>query len=54
MFFVVVFQLAEQVDDVRISCDENLALESQQINVSMKWNFRVETEVRLDRQICAL
>lgn len=39
--------LSEQADDVRISCDENLTLESQQINVALKWNFKVETERQL-------
>lgn len=41
-----VSQLSQQVDDVRISCDENLTVKSEQIDATMQWNFRVETEVR--------
>lgn len=41
-----VSQLSQQVDDVRISCDQNLTVKSEQIDATMQWNFRVETEVR--------
>ncbi|XP_071329186.1 3'-5' exoribonuclease HELZ2-like isoform X2 [Trachinotus anak] len=39
--------ISEQVDDVSISCDEDLTVESEQISATLKWTFQVETERRL-------
>uniref|UniRef100_A0A7N6F662 C3H1-type domain-containing protein n=1 Tax=Anabas testudineus TaxID=64144 RepID=A0A7N6F662_ANATE len=39
--------ISEHVDDVTISCDEDLTLKCEQINAKLKWNFHVETEMRL-------
>ncbi|XP_051270850.1 helicase with zinc finger domain 2 [Dicentrarchus labrax] len=42
-----VYIISEQVDDVSISCDEELTLECEQINSTLQWNFHVETERQL-------
>ncbi|XP_029283380.1 LOW QUALITY PROTEIN: helicase with zinc finger domain 2 [Cottoperca gobio] len=39
--------MSEQVDDVSISCDEDLTVECQHINATLQWNFQVETERQL-------
>ncbi|XP_037620548.1 helicase with zinc finger domain 2-like [Sebastes umbrosus] len=39
--------ISEQVDDVSISCDEDLTVECQQVNATLQWNFQVETERQL-------
>ncbi|XP_068449636.1 3'-5' exoribonuclease HELZ2-like [Clinocottus analis] len=39
--------LAEQVDDVSISCDDELTVECKQINETLQWKFQVETERQL-------
>ncbi|KAM9362141.1 3'-5' exoribonuclease HELZ2-like [Symphorus nematophorus] len=39
--------ISEQVDDVSISCDEDLTVECEQINATLQWNFQVETERQL-------
>ncbi|XP_040924678.1 helicase with zinc finger domain 2-like [Betta splendens] len=39
--------ISEQVDDVKISCDEDLTQKCEQINATLKWNFNVETERKL-------
>ncbi|XP_042354477.1 helicase with zinc finger domain 2-like [Plectropomus leopardus] len=39
--------ISEQVDDVSISCDEDLTVECEQGNTTLKWNFQVETERQL-------
>ncbi|XP_026162464.1 helicase with zinc finger domain 2 isoform X2 [Mastacembelus armatus] len=39
--------ISEQVDDVSISCDEDLTVESEQIDATVKWSFHVETERQL-------
>ncbi|XP_034389718.1 helicase with zinc finger domain 2-like isoform X2 [Cyclopterus lumpus] len=39
--------LAEQVDDVSISCDDKLTVDCEQINATLQWNFQVETERQL-------
>ncbi|XP_049421698.1 helicase with zinc finger domain 2-like isoform X1 [Epinephelus fuscoguttatus] len=39
--------ISEQVDDVSISCDEDLTVACEQINTTLKWNFQVETERQL-------
>ena len=39
--------MSEQIEDVNISCDEDLTVECQQVNAALQWNFQVETEVRL-------
>lgn len=47
--------MSEQVDDVSISCDEDLTVECQHINTALQWNFQVETEVRFlqyGRELC--
>lgn len=41
-------QMSEHVDDVSISCDEDSTVECQEINATLKWNFQIETEVRLN------
>lgn len=41
-------QMSEHVDDVSISCDEDSTVECQEINATLKWNFHIETEVRLN------
>ncbi|XP_035517753.1 helicase with zinc finger domain 2-like [Morone saxatilis] len=42
-----VYIISEQVDDVSISCDEELTLECEKINSTLQWNFHVETERQL-------
>ncbi|XP_015255759.1 PREDICTED: helicase with zinc finger domain 2-like, partial [Cyprinodon variegatus] len=42
-----VYVLSENVDDVSISCDEDLSVESENINAKLSWNFTVETERQL-------
>ena len=42
--------MSEQVDDVSISCDEDLTVECEQVNATLQWNFQVETEVRFLQQ----
>lgn len=37
--------MSEHVNDVSISCDEELAVVCEQTGVTLKWNFTVETEV---------
>ncbi|XP_022600678.1 helicase with zinc finger domain 2 isoform X1 [Seriola dumerili] len=39
--------ISEQVDDVSISCDEDLTVECEQISATLKWTFHVETERQL-------
>ncbi|XP_073325173.1 3'-5' exoribonuclease HELZ2-like [Pagrus major] len=39
--------ISEQVDDVSISCDEDLTVECEQISAALQWNFQVETERQL-------
>ncbi|KAM4588239.1 3'-5' exoribonuclease HELZ2-like [Odontesthes bonariensis] len=39
--------ISEQVDDVSVSCDEDLSVECQGTSAALKWNFRVETEREL-------
>ncbi|KAK2821021.1 hypothetical protein Q5P01_023980 [Channa striata] len=39
--------ISEQVDDVSISCDEDLTMECEQISATLKWTFHVETEREL-------
>lgn len=38
-------QMSENVDDVSISCDEDLTVECEQTGTWLTWTFRVETEV---------
>lgn len=38
-------QMSENVDDVSISCDEDLTVECEQTGTMLTWTFRVETEV---------
>ncbi|KAM4729429.1 3'-5' exoribonuclease HELZ2-like [Anableps anableps] len=42
-----VYILSEQVDDVSISCDEDLTVKSENINTPLRWTFTVETERQL-------
>ncbi|XP_017277217.1 helicase with zinc finger domain 2 [Kryptolebias marmoratus] len=42
-----VYILSEQVDDVTVSCDKDLTVECEEINETLTWNFRVETERQL-------
>lgn len=44
-------QISEHVDDVSISCDEDLTVDCKEINATVKWNFQIETEVRFTRFI---
>ncbi|XP_028431025.1 helicase with zinc finger domain 2 isoform X1 [Perca flavescens] len=39
--------ISEQVDDVSVSCDEDLTVECEQTNATLQWNFQVETERQL-------
>ncbi|KAF7655596.1 hypothetical protein LDENG_00054030 [Lucifuga dentata] len=39
--------ISEQVDDVSISCDEDLTVECEESSVRLKWNFQVDTEREL-------
>ncbi|XP_023125815.2 helicase with zinc finger domain 2 [Amphiprion ocellaris] len=43
-----VYIMSEHVDDVRISCDEDLIVESENFNTVLKWNFEIETERQLE------
>lgn len=38
--------MSEQVDDVNISCEEDLTVECEEVTETLEWNFQVETEVR--------
>ena len=40
-------QMSEQVDDVHVSCEEDLTVECDQTFEILTWSFEVETEVRL-------
>ncbi|KAM6927872.1 LOW QUALITY PROTEIN: 3'-5' exoribonuclease HELZ2-like [Xenentodon cancila] len=39
--------MSEQVDDVSVSCHEDLTLECDKVNATLAWNFHVETERHL-------
>ncbi|XP_029356997.1 helicase with zinc finger domain 2 isoform X2 [Echeneis naucrates] len=39
--------LSEQVDDVSVSCDDDLTVECEEIGKTLKWTFQVETERQL-------
>ncbi|XP_041836471.1 helicase with zinc finger domain 2-like isoform X2 [Melanotaenia boesemani] len=39
--------MCEQVDDVTVSCDEDLIVECEEVGAALKWNFQVETERQL-------
>ncbi|XP_070758361.1 3'-5' exoribonuclease HELZ2-like [Enoplosus armatus] len=39
--------MSEQIDDVSVSCDDDLTVECEQINATLQWNFQVETERQL-------
>ncbi|XP_035982534.1 helicase with zinc finger domain 2 isoform X1 [Fundulus heteroclitus] len=41
------YVLSEQVDDVSVSCDEDLTVQSGDISATLKWNFLVDTERQL-------
>lgn len=41
-------QFSDQIEDVSISCQEDLTVETKEVNTKLKWDFRVQTEVRLD------
>lgn len=43
-----VSQFSDQIEDVSISCQEDLTVETKQVNTKLQWNFRVQTEVSLD------
>ncbi|KAJ3602827.1 hypothetical protein NHX12_030573 [Muraenolepis orangiensis] len=36
--------ISEQVDDVSVTCQEELLIECQETNVKFQWNFQVDTE----------
>ncbi|XP_061584138.1 helicase with zinc finger domain 2-like [Cololabis saira] len=42
-----VYIMSEQVDDVSVSCHEDLTVECDEINATLAWNFHVETENQL-------
>ncbi|XP_023182858.1 helicase with zinc finger domain 2 [Xiphophorus maculatus] len=42
-----VYVLSEQVDDVSVSCDEDLTVETENVSAALRWTFRVETERQL-------
>ncbi|XP_058486886.1 helicase with zinc finger domain 2-like [Solea solea] len=42
-----VYIMSEEVDDVIISCDEDLTVACEQSNATLKWHFQVETERQL-------
>ncbi|KAM9364493.1 3'-5' exoribonuclease HELZ2-like [Pholidichthys leucotaenia] len=42
-----VFIISEHVDDVSISCDEELTVDCEEASTVLKWNFQVETEREL-------
>ncbi|XP_045931109.1 helicase with zinc finger domain 2-like [Micropterus dolomieu] len=42
-----VYIISEQIDDVSVSCDEDLTVDCEQINTTLQWNFQVETERQL-------
>lgn len=42
-----VYILSENADDVRISCDEDLSVELEEVGVTLQWHFQVETERQL-------
>uniref|UniRef100_UPI0037E7520A 3'-5' exoribonuclease HELZ2-like n=1 Tax=Semicossyphus pulcher TaxID=241346 RepID=UPI0037E7520A len=39
--------ISEQVDDVSISCDEDLTVQCEQMDAALQWHFQVETERQL-------
>ncbi|XP_030584447.1 helicase with zinc finger domain 2 isoform X2 [Archocentrus centrarchus] len=42
-----VYIISEHVDDVSISCDEDLTVDCNEISATLKWNFQIETERQL-------
>ncbi|XP_032369029.1 helicase with zinc finger domain 2 isoform X3 [Etheostoma spectabile] len=42
-----IYIISEDVDDVSVSCDEDLTVECEQTNATLQWNFEVETERQL-------
>lgn len=46
-FYFYFVQISEQVDDVSVTCEEDLFIECEKTNVELQWNFQVDTEVRL-------
>ncbi|CAJ1050780.1 helicase with zinc finger domain 2 [Xyrichtys novacula] len=42
-----VYVMSEQVDDVSVSCVEELTMQCQQIDETLQWHFQVETERQL-------
>lgn len=45
---MITAQFSDQIEDVSISCKEDLTVETKQVNTKLQWNFRVQTEVRPD------
>lgn len=45
---MIIAQFSDQIEDVSISCQEDLTLETKEVNTKLQWNFRVQTEVRPD------
>lgn len=45
---MIIAQFSDQIEDVTISCQEDLTVETRQVNTELKWDFRVQTEVRPD------
>nr|XP_020509953.1 helicase with zinc finger domain 2 [Labrus bergylta] len=39
--------ISEQVDEVSISCDEDLSVQREQVDGTLQWHFQVETERQL-------
>lgn len=45
---MIIAQFSDQIEDVIISCQEDLTVETKQVNTKLQWDFRVQTEVRPD------
>lgn len=45
---MIIAQFSDQIEDVSISCQEDLTLVTKEVNTKLQWNFRVQTEVRPD------
>ena len=44
---IIIFQISEYLEDVSITCEEDLSVENETTDFKFQWHFGVDTEVRL-------
>lgn len=47
-FLPIIVLFSDQIEAVSISCSEDLTVETKQVDKTLCWDFRVQTEVRLE------